>query len=155
MPTVRISPVYLGTFWQRFDQKQRITVPAKWQGAASQSEFFLAWPHESGCIRVYPAEILDELLLQGSTLDEANEDFVEAQQEFFGHATQLIPDQQHRITLDSSLVASFPLDSQIALLGEGRRFSIWNAQDLRERRSARPFLFNSALTTLESYRHEP
>lgn len=149
------TPVYVGTFWQRFDQKQRISVPAKWQTEVSKSAFFLAWPHESSCIRIYPAEILEELLMRSTMAAEADDGFVEAQQELFGHATQLIPDQQHRITIDSSLVASFPLDSQIALLGEGRRFSIWNARELQARRAQRPFLFNPALTTLESYRNEP
>lgn len=145
-------PEYYGTFWQRFDQKQRITIPARWLPEDGRAIYFLAWAHEDGFILVYPKEYVQRMRPRGPVGKETDQDFREARRNVFANAHLLVPDQQNRITLDTRLLESFPLDSQIALVGNEVSFEIWNAKERQARLSEKPFFFDEALRTLTNFK---
>jgi DNA-binding transcriptional regulator/RsmH inhibitor MraZ len=147
-----LLPEFYGTFWQRFDQKQRITIPNRWLPEDGRAVYFLAWPHEDGFISVYPKEFVQRMRPRSGVDKEAEQEFREARRHIFANAHHLVPDQQNRVTLDSKLLESFPLDSHIALVGNEVSFEIWNAKDRQSRMAEKPFLFDDALRTLTNFK---
>jgi division/cell wall cluster transcriptional repressor MraZ len=142
----------LGTYWHRFDQKQRFSIPAKWLAEFNATPFFVAWTHEGGFIRFHPASYVDKIQNWMVAVPESDEEAKEELRWLFSQAHQLIPDAQNRIKVESSILTEFPLEPEIALVGEGAHFSLWNAQEFREKQN-RPYLHTEALRLVEAHHH--
>jgi MraZ protein len=97
MGEIMTEPFYAGTFCHRLDEKNRVTIPAKWRFNGDENDAYLAWPHPEGHIVLYPPQKVRQLREKISQIPESNPAGQTILRRLFGAAHQLGPDSQGRL----------------------------------------------------------
>ncbi|MEO5702948.1 MAG: division/cell wall cluster transcriptional repressor MraZ [Gammaproteobacteria bacterium] len=113
------------------DVKGRMAVPAKYRErliAESNSQLIVTIDPdpEDHCLWLYPLpvwEAIEHTLDSLPSLDKAAQ---KIRRILIGHATECELDGQGRLLLPSPLRAMANLDREVALVGQGKKFEIWN-----------------------------
>ena len=128
--------LFVGTHIHKIDRKGRVSVPASFRLALSEQPFngIIAYPHlEKPCLEGGGVERLDKI---STTLDNSFGIFSEEEEAFassiLAHAHQLQFDDGGRIILPQELKGAADLDDQIAFIGLGKRFQVWNPLKWKE-----------------------
>ena len=135
---------FLGTHQNRLDAKGRVSVPAPYRAALRTGEadaptaLILRPSHKFPCIEAWPVPKFNAL---ASSLDrlaqfsDAHEDMAAA---VYADAYPVESDKEGRIMLPDELVEHAALTNQVAFLGMGDTFQIWEpAAGARRRTEAR------------------
>ncbi len=124
MGEIMTEPFYAGTFCHRLDEKNRVTIPAKWRFNGDENDAYLAWPHPEGHIVLYPPQKVRQLREKISQIPESNPAGQTILRRLFGAAHQLGPDSQGRLKLPEELLKTAHIETDVILIGLGDRINI-------------------------------
>ncbi len=132
---------FMGTHLNRLDAKGRVSVPAPFRtalragsedGAAS---LVLRPSHTHPCIEAWPTAVFQELETPLDRLDLFSEAHDDLAASLYADAWPVEADREGRIVLPESLVEHAGLIDQVAFLGLGRTFQIWEPAAAERRRA--------------------
>lgn len=113
------------------DAKGRMAMPARYQErllAEKAPQLVVTIDTEETCLLLYPLsewELIEQKLQVLPTFNKAAR---RIQRLLLGHATELELDGSNRILLPSLLREYANLDKRIMLVGQGKKFEIWDEQ---------------------------
>ena len=91
--------------------------------------------HKHACIEAWPEAIFQALATPLDKLDLFSEDHDDLAASLYADAYPVEADREGRIVLPESLVAYAGLSEQVAFLGLGRTFQIWEPAAAERRRA--------------------
>lgn len=112
------------------DAKGRMAMPTRYreQLEGKDNQVVVTIDTESPCLLIYPLkewEIIEEKL---QTLPSFNRAARRIQRLLIGHATELELDSNGRILLPPLLREYAKLDKRVMLVGQGKKFELWDEQ---------------------------
>jgi len=123
--------VFLGVNTLNLDAKGRLAIPVKYRkelGASDGSGVVVTINPYERCLWLYPESEWQEVAQKVMRLPALKKHNKNLQRLLLGHASELELDGQGRILLSSGLREYADMDKQVALVGQGRKFEIWNEQ---------------------------
>jgi len=129
--------LFLSTYINKVDRKGRVSVPAPFRAALASQAFqgvVLLRAHAHPCLEGFGGDTMEEL---GRRLDDL--DFFSAAQDdlataIFGEAVQLPFDGEGRVVLPLTLTEFAGIGEQVAFVGMGRKFQLWQPERFEQRR---------------------
>lgn len=119
------------------DAKGRIVVPNRYRGTlqlASKSAVVLTIDTEEQCLLLYPLPEWEEIERKLAGLPSFNQAARRIQRLLIGHATDVEMDAQGRILLPPLLREYAGLDKRAVLVGQGKKFELWDETHWDKRR---------------------
>jgi MraZ protein len=121
--------LFLSTFLNRIDRKGRVSVPAGFRAALAGQTFqgvvlFRSSGH--ACLEGFAMSRMEELSARLDAFDMFSSEQDDLATAIFGDAVQLPFDPEGRIMLPAPLVDFSGLKEQVAFVGMGRKFQIWD-----------------------------
>ncbi len=89
---------------------------------------------EDPCLLLYPLPVWEGIQARLEALPSYNPATRRIQRLLIGHATDVQMDKQGRVLLPMVLRAYARLDKQVALIGQGQRFELWDEAMWMQRR---------------------
>ncbi|AOX18207.1 division/cell wall cluster transcriptional repressor MraZ [Kozakia baliensis] len=136
--------VFLGTHQNRFDAKGRVSIPAAFrsalrhQAAASDPLVILRPSHLHPCIEAWTSAAFATLTQPLDEIDIFSDDHDDLAASLYADAYPLDADKEGRIIIPESLRQHADLTDEIAFMGLGRIFQIWEpTAGARRREEAR------------------
>lgn len=140
--------LFLSTFVNKVDKKGRVSVPATFRAALSQSpsgfQGIVAYrSFTAAAIEGCSMEFMEQLSQSTDQLDVFSEEQDEITSLIFSEARQLAWDPEGRILLPEELLAHANISETCAFVGKGKTFQIWEpeahraAQDALRQRAMR------------------
>lgn len=132
---------FMGTHLNRLDAKGRVSVPAPFRTALRAGSddgvaaLVLRPSHKHPCIEAWPAAVFQALETPLDRLDLFSEAHDDLAASLYADAWPVEADREGRIVLPESLVAHAGLSEQVAFLGLGRTFQIWEPAAAERRRA--------------------
>jgi MraZ protein len=120
--------VFTGVAEHAIDEKNRVTIPAKWRAAAKNARDFYIIPHPKKCLWVLTESEMQKVfdkLDQMTIGDHDKWNFVRALASR-AHATPC--DSQGRITITDGLLKHAGIKNAAVLVGLISKFEIWNPE---------------------------
>lgn len=116
--------MFLGTYAPKLDDKGRVILPAKFWEELSGG--LVITRGQERCLYVFTErefENLHDKIRQAPVTSKQARDFLRV---FLSGASQERPDNQHRITIPSSLREYASLGRELTIIGAGSRAEIWD-----------------------------
>jgi MraZ protein len=119
------------------DAKGRMAIPSRYRErllADGAEQLILTLDHRGQCLLLYPLpvwEAIERELIEAPNLLAVVD---QLKHTLIGHATECEPDGQGRILLPSMLRELVGIDRQVALVGLGNKFELWDETAWSERR---------------------
>lgn len=132
--------MFLGTHCNRFDAKGRVSIPAPFRAALreqaqpGESLVILRPSHLHPCIEGWTSQRFSDLAAPLEEYDPFSEDYEDMSLSLYADAYPLDSDKEGRILLPEKLKTHAGLDDDVAFLGLGRIFQIWNPETAQARR---------------------
>jgi MraZ protein len=126
------AEVFRGVSEISLDAKGRMAMPARYRDLLTEKyagRLVATVDFTGRCLLLYPIdgwEIIQQKLESLSSFDEASR---RVQRMLIGHAHDLEMDGSGRILLPQILRTRAQLDKQMALVGQGAKFEIWNKEN--------------------------
>lgn len=121
------------------DDKGRMAIPTKYRQSLMQlCEGRLVMTVNAApdhCLLLYPLPEWDRIAARVNELPALDKQVRRLQRLLIGHAEDLEMDGHGRLLVPPPLRTFAGLDKRIALVGQGNKFEIWNAQNWDESRS--------------------
>jgi MraZ protein len=128
--------LFVSTHWNKLDSKNRVSVPASFRAVLG----------ESGAqkLSLFPSFVCSAMEGGGPELVEALEDAVSEESGFFseqqsalrgaifGSLVELAWDGEGRVVLPKSVLDHTGITGEIAFVGMGRSFQLWEAEAFRK-----------------------
>ena len=115
----------LGEFEHTIDDKNRLTLPAKFRQALSGG--LIITRGMEGCLSCYPAadwqRLVESRLAQ---LDPLSKEGRQMHRYFYSGASEAEPDKQGRVMLPASLARNAGLGREVVVAGVGDHLEIWD-----------------------------
>ncbi len=121
---------FVGTHFGKLDRKGRTSVPALFRAeleAAATSHLVLRRSHQHPCIEARSRAAFQRMLDSILSMEHFSEDREDLEAGLVADSTPLRIDGDGRIMLPDELVAEAGLGENVAFLGKGDRFEIWDA----------------------------
>lgn len=118
------------------DAKGRIVVPTRYRTALSESRscIVLTIDTEEKCLLLYPLTAWEEIESKLAQLPSFNPAARRIQRLLIGHATETELDSHGRILLPPLLREYAGLKKHAVLIGQGKKFELWDDAHWQERR---------------------
>lgn len=119
---------FLGTHLFRLDAKGRISIPARFRAALERigsDELVLRPSHLMPCVECWPVPAFDTLAAGLDRLDSFSEQADDLSATLFSQAHNIRPDSDGRLVLPKGLAQHAALSDEVALVGNGAMFQIW------------------------------
>lgn len=120
------------------DSKGRMNMPTRYRErlqVESQNAVVLTIDTEEKCLLVYPQPEWEVIEKKLAALPSFNAAARRIQRLLIGHATEVEIDTQGRILLPTILREYAGLDKKAVLVGQGRKFELWDEAHWHERRA--------------------
>ena len=115
----------LGEFEHTIDEKNRLTLPAKFRQALSGG--LVITRGMDGCLYCYPQASWERLVEERlSGLDPLSREGRQMHRFFFAGASEAEPDKQGRVMLPPSLLEHAGLGREVVVIGMRGRIEIWD-----------------------------
>lgn len=119
------------------DAKGRMAIPSRYRErllADGVEQLILTLDHRGQCLLLYPLPVWEAI--ERELIDAPNLLAVvdQLKHTLIGHATECEPDGQGRILLPGMLRELVGIDRQVALVGLGNKFELWDEVAWAERR---------------------
>lgn len=124
--------MYRGISALNLDEKGRIALPTRYR--EELSTIVVTIDTEENCLLLYPENEWQQIEAKIEALPSFNPAARRVQRLLIGHATELVLDGNGRILLPPLLRDYAGLEKQIMLVGQGKKFEIWNAALWEKRR---------------------
>lgn len=125
---------FVGTHFGKLDRKGRISVPAPFRAeleAAATSHLVFRVSHQHPCIEARSRAVFQHMLESILRLEHFSEDRETLEAGIVADSTMLRLDGDGRLVLPEEMVGEIGLQENIAFLGKGDRFEIWDADAAR------------------------
>ncbi len=120
----------LGEYEHTIDDKNRLTLPAKFREA--MAEGVVITRGMDGCLYAYPrSEWLERFQSRVGALDALRPDARRLQRHFFSGAAEAAPDKQGRIMIPAPLLRYAGLSREIVVAGVHDHLEIWDREAWR------------------------
>jgi MraZ protein len=117
--------MFLGEFEHLIDDKNRLTLPAKFREALAEG--VVVTRGMDGCLSVYPPDQWQSLVeTRLGSLDPLSQDDRMMQRYFFAAAAEAQPDKQGRIMLPAALIEHAGLGREVIVAGVHDHLEIWD-----------------------------
>lgn len=112
------------------DAKGRMAIPSRYRDRLMEScgGRLIVTVDRDGCLLVYPQHEWEIIEAQIDALPSLNKQSRLLQRLLIGHATEAELDSQGRILLPTMLREYAKLDKKCVLIGQGKKFEIWDEQ---------------------------
>jgi MraZ protein len=130
--------VFRGVNTINLDDKGRLAIPTRYRSRLqtdAQGQLIVTIDTEVRCLLLYPLPEWEGIEKKIEALPSFNRDARRIQRLLMGHATELEIDSHGRVLLPPSLREYANLQKATVLVGQGKKFEIWdekNWQDTRE-----------------------
>jgi MraZ protein len=116
---------FRGTFDYSLDQKNRLTVPAKFRAALSEG--VLLAKGTQGCVEVWKPADFDERL-EGAlkSLNPLSKEATKLREFFNANSHDVELDSAGRVAMPASLQAHAKLDKEVVVTGVGDHLQVWD-----------------------------
>ena len=134
--------VFLGTHQNRLDAKGRVSIPSAFRTAlrarakSGEPLAILRPSHLHPCLEAWPADAFAALTRPLDEMDIFSQDHDDLATALYADAYPFEADREGRILLPETLRSHAGLTDQVAFMGRGRTFQIWDPQAAMERRQA-------------------
>lgn len=121
----------------QLDDKGRMTIPSRYRDALkidSKGQVVITIDTEERCLLLYPLMEWEEIERKIEALPSFNPAARRIQRLFIGHATEIELDTHGRLLLPPLLRDYASLQKSIVLIGQGKKFEIWDAKQWNEGR---------------------
>ncbi|MFW2372281.1 MAG: division/cell wall cluster transcriptional repressor MraZ [Gammaproteobacteria bacterium] len=120
------------------DAKGRMAMPARYRDRLQETcgGRLVVTVDRDRCLLVYPLAEWELIEAQLVSLPSLNKQARLLQRLLIGHATELELDSQGRILLPNMLRDYARLDKKIVLIGQGKKFEIWDEQVWNDNQNA-------------------
>jgi MraZ protein len=125
---------FVGTHFGKLDRKGRISVPAPFRAeleAAATNQLVFRTAHQHPCIEASSRQVFQHMLDCIGRLDRFSEERELLESGILADSLVLKVDGDGRLVLPESMVLEIGLREDIAYLGKGERFEIWDAEVAR------------------------
>ena len=114
----------------QIDVKGRLTIPTRYRAALLEnaSMVVVTIDTEQPCLLLYPSSRWLEIEVKLEQLPSFHPASRRIQRLLIGHATDIEPDTQGRLLLPPLLREYAGLEKNIILVGQGKKFEIWNEE---------------------------
>jgi MraZ protein len=121
------KPSFRGVTLLSLDPKGRIAIPTKYRDALFGDEGQLVVTAGQGSfLMIYPKRIWEPKQEELMALPSFDERIASLQRRLVGYADDVEPDKAGRILISPSLRELAHLEHQLALVGQGSRFELWD-----------------------------
>jgi MraZ protein len=113
------------------DGKGRLAIPAKYRDMLMQryEGRVVVTLDPSSCLSLYPFPEWDAIEQRLNSLSSFHPLYLKLRRTLIGHASDLELDSAGRILLPALLRDKAKLEKEVTLVGQGKKFEIWNAAD--------------------------
>ena len=111
------------------DAKGRLAMPVRYRDQLNEEaggRLVLTIDAEERCLLLYPYPVWEEIEKKVESLSSFNSHTRRIQRLLIGHATELEFDNNGRILLPQPLRDYAQLDKNVVLVGQGKKFEIWD-----------------------------
>lgn len=115
--------MFVGEYTHTIDDKNRLTIPAKFRAAFEVGLFVTIGPEQ--CLWVFSRDEWERFSQSITDLPVGNDSARKLGRLLFSHAMDAIPDRQGRIILPDNLKQYATLDGTATLIGVGNKVEIW------------------------------
>ena len=131
--------LFLSTHLNKIDKKGRVSVPASFRTVLSAQSFqgvvvFRSFQLPAG--EGFAMDRLERLSAQIDTLEPFSEGYDDLTASIFADAVSLAFDGEGRILLPETIMAHAQLTEQVAFVGRGATFQIWNPERFQAHQEA-------------------
>jgi len=127
-PSSLSNPLYAGEFRHSIDEKNRITIPARWRHRGADEFILLPEATHQFLLVMSP----EEFSRMSAVAENASNVSARDRRVFLRHlhsrAQHGSADRQGRLVLPEELCKTLGLKAEVALVGGRGRFEIWNLQ---------------------------
>ncbi len=130
--------MFRGVNGVNIDVKGRIVMPTRYRDRLiheSRGCVVLTIDTEERCLLMYPIAAWEEIENKLATLPSFNAAARRIQRLLIGHATEVEFDNNGRILLPPQLREYAGLKKQATLIGQGKKFELWDAEHWQQRRN--------------------
>src|SRR3990172_5986845 len=130
--------LFRGVSTLNLDTKGRMTMPTKYRErleAQSNGQLIITIDPEDRCLWLYPLPVWEDIERSRDSLPSLDKGSRRMQRLLIGHATECDLDSQGRMLLPPPLREFAKLDKQIVLIGQGKKFEVWDELAWAERRN--------------------
>lgn len=131
--------IFLSTFVNRLDKKGRVSVPSSFRASLAQQSFqgiILFRSYALQAIEGFGIDRMEKLSLQLDTLDLFSDDQNDLAASIFADAHQLSFDSEGRVMLPELLCEHAGLSEQVAFVGRGATFQLWDPERFKQHQQA-------------------
>jgi len=121
--------MFIGINSINIDAKSRISMPARYRDSLQQESagrMVITIDTDERCLLLYPIQEWEKIEAQLAQLPSFNRQARRIQRLLIGHATELELDSNGRILLSRELVDHAGLKKQAVLIGQGKKFELWD-----------------------------
>lgn len=129
--------MFRGLNFINLDAKGRIVMPMRYRAQLPielKEQLVITIDTEEKCLLLYPFPIWEEIEKKIENLPSFNQATRRIQRLLIGHATELEMDDNGRILLPPLLREYANLDKSVILVGQGKKFEIWDKKIWTEHR---------------------
>jgi len=122
--------LFRGVSFLNLDAKGRLAIPARYRDrlqTCCDSRLVITVDTER-CLLVYPEPTWIEIEHKLDQLPSFNPQARMLQRLYIGHAQEVEMDTQGRVLLPPALRSFASLDKRVALVGQGKKFELWDEQ---------------------------
>jgi len=120
------------------DEKGRIAIPVRCRelldACCNDGQLIITIDTEEHCLLMYPLTYWEDIESKIERLPSFNYASRRIQRLLIGHATEVLLDSQGRILLPQELREYAGLQKKAVLVGQGKKFEIWDAKVWTEKR---------------------
>ena len=119
------------------DAKGRLSIPTKYRTVmqdAYHGQMVVTVDLHESCLLLYPAVIFEEIAEELDKLPSLNPKARQIQRLLIGYACDLEMDAQGRVLLPGILREHASIEKKLMLVGQGKKFEIWDALAWQKRR---------------------
>lgn len=151
--------LFLSTYINKIDKKGRVSVPATFRAALANESYQGVVLFPSYKLNAIEGVGMGAMEVMGARMDQNfaffSDDHDELATVLFGESIQLSFDENGRITLPQSFLDFAGLTDQIAFVGLGNKFQLWNPAEFEKRKSgARDAVISKKVTLPKGDAHE-
>ncbi len=121
------------------DEKGRMVMPTRYRNhlrVNGSGELIVTIDTEERCLLLYPLPDWEDIERKIESLPSFNRAARRVQRLLIGHATDVTLDSNGRILLPQPLRDYGDLQKQVVLVGQGKKFEIWNENSWEEKRES-------------------
>jgi MraZ protein len=128
----KTKPIFSGEFRHSVDDKNRVTIPARWR-AGKADEFFVVPDEINHCLLVMPPEMFEKVseTVMSHTEISSKEKRIFVRQ-FYSRAHNSTADGQGRLLLPDDHCKQVGIRKDVVLVGSLQRFEIWSPEQWKK-----------------------